>query len=61
MLAMMVLCCVMVGTHILAQGTIPGDPDNGVPLDGGLSIAIVAGIGYGVKRLTKKNKPTDDK
>ncbi|MDR3678924.1 MAG: hypothetical protein P4L41_03085 [Flavipsychrobacter sp.] len=40
----------------VAQGTIPGDPDTSVPLDGGLSIAIVAGVSYGAKRLMKKKK-----
>ncbi len=46
-----------------AQGSLPNDPDTGVPLDGGLSIAIVAGISYGAKRLMKKKKigsATDD-
>ncbi len=39
-----------------AQGTLPGDPDDSVPLDGGLSIALVAGISYGAKRLIKGKK-----
>ncbi len=39
-----------------AQGTLPGDPDDSVPLDGGLSIALVAGISYGAKRLMKSKK-----
>ena len=37
-----------------AQGSLPADPDEGVPLDGGLSIAIIAGVSYGAKRLMKK-------
>jgi len=44
----------------IAQGTIPDDPDEGVPLDGGLSIAIVAGVSYGAKRLMKKKQATAD-
>ncbi|MDR3681864.1 MAG: hypothetical protein P4L41_17980 [Flavipsychrobacter sp.] len=40
----------------IAQGTIPNDPDEAVPLDGGLSIAIVAGVSYGAKRLMKKKQ-----
>ncbi len=39
-----------------AQGPLPTDPDNSVPLDGGLSIALVAGISYGAKRLMKSKK-----
>ena len=46
----------ILSVRAMAQGTIPGDPDTGVPLDGGLSIAIAAGIGYGAKRLMKKKK-----
>ncbi len=42
----------------MAQGTLPTDPDNSVPLDGGLTIAIVAGISYGVKRSMKKKAVT---
>lgn len=30
----------------------PGsDPDTGVPLDGGLSILVAAGVGYGAKKI----------
>lgn len=43
-----------------AQGSLPDDPDEGVPLDGGLSIAIVAGVGYGAKRLMKNRKAKEE-
>lgn len=33
---------------------------NTVPLDGGLSLLAIAGIGYGVKRFAKPEKKQDD-
>jgi hypothetical protein len=33
---------------------VPGNPD--APIDGGLSILIAAGVGYGVKKLREQNK-----
>jgi hypothetical protein len=48
--------CIIIALRSSAQGTLPGDPDTGVPLDGGLSIAIVAGVSYGVKRLINKRE-----
>lgn len=50
----------VISVHALAQGTLPGDPDDSVPLDGGLTIALVAGIGYGAKRLMKKKENNAD-
>jgi hypothetical protein len=50
----------IISLRTLAQGTLPDDPDS-VPLDGGLSIALVAGIGYGAKKLLKNKKEKDSK
>jgi len=33
-----------------------GDDPIDVPVDGGLSILAVAGIGYGIKKLKERNK-----
>ena len=33
-----------------------GDPDTGVPLDGGLSILVAAGVGYGAKKIRDARK-----
>ena len=33
-----------------------GDPDTGVPLDGGLSILLAAGIGYAGKKIKDARK-----
>lgn len=41
---------------ILAQGDPGGDPDVKVPFDGGLSLLIAAGIGYGIKKAHDKRK-----
>jgi len=47
---------VLLTTHsigALAQLSDPGsDPD--VPIDGGLSILLAAGVGYGIRELKKK-------
>jgi len=32
-----------------------GDPDD-VPVDGGISILVAAGVGYGVKKVREKRK-----
>ena len=45
------------------QGTIDCPPPTQAPLDGGLSLLIAAGIGYGVKKAydkRKKDKSTDN-
>ena len=33
-----------------------GNPDGSVPIDGGLSVVIAAGVGYGVKKLRDFNR-----
>lgn len=35
-----------------------GGIGNDVPIDGGLSLLVAAGVGYGAKRLKGKRKPT---
>lgn len=38
------------------------DPDNEVPIDGGASVLIAAGVAYGLKKVyekRKQNKETD--
>ena len=32
-----------------------GDDVNDVPIDGGLSLLVAAGVGYGVKKINKRN------
>lgn len=43
----------------MAQDPDPFDPDvndNDVPIDGGVSLLIAAGIGYGLKKVYDKRK-----
>jgi len=46
----------IIPTLLHAQGPdgTPGDPD--VPIDGGLSLLVAAGVGYGVKKVREKRK-----
>lgn len=41
-------------TKAQAQIDPGGDPD--VPIDGGLSLLVAAGVGYGAKKLKKKKR-----
>ncbi len=34
---------------------VPGDPEN-APIDGGLSLLVAAGVGYGAKKLKERRK-----
>jgi len=34
----------------------PGGPDPDAPIDGGLSLLVAAGVGYGVKKVREKRK-----
>jgi len=45
-----------VGTP-LGQGGSPGSP-SGVPLDGGASLLVLSGVGYGIKQLRNRKKNT---
>jgi len=45
------MLCLIVPSICLAQG--PPDP-NDVPLDGGLSLLIIAGTAYGIRQYRKK-------
>jgi hypothetical protein len=41
-----------------------GGGASGVPLDGGLSLLVASGVGYGMKKVAaarKKNKPQESK
>ncbi len=40
---------------MLAQPTLP-TPPGGAPIDGGLSLLIAGGVGYGVKKIRENRK-----
>jgi hypothetical protein len=48
-------------SSVKAQSGPPGDPD--APIDGGVSLLVAAGIGYGIKkhRKDRKDKTTEIK
>ena len=48
-----ILCLMLLPILCFAQG--PPDP-NDTPIDGGLSILIAAGVGYGVKKYRNSKK-----
>jgi hypothetical protein len=52
----MTLLCLALPVLLLAQGDPGDDPDAGVPLDGGLSLLIAAGVGYAAKKGYDKRK-----
>ncbi len=54
-----IFCIAFMPTLLFAQ---PGFDDdvNDVPIDGGLSILVIAGVGYGVKRLKKNQIEVDN-
>ena len=60
----LLLCFITILPTLLlfAQGDPGGDPDlspdNGVPLDGGVSLLVVAAIGYAAKKGYDKRKKT---
>jgi hypothetical protein len=60
MILMLLVVSIIFFLRSSAQGTLPPDPDTGVPLDGGLSIAIVAGVSYGAKMLIRKRKVAEE-
>ncbi len=43
-------------THAQISDPNNGEPDAVVPLDGGLSLLVAAGVGYGAKKM-KERKP----
>jgi len=46
------VCFLLPALPLLAQPT----PPNAAPVDGGLSLLIAGGVGYGVKKIREKRK-----
>jgi len=49
-----VLAIFLAPTLLHAQGPGFGDDTDDVPVDGGISLLVAAGVGYGVKQMRKK-------
>lgn len=48
---------ILLPTIILAQPNNPTESDTAAPIDGGLSLLVAAGVGYGAKKVRAiKNK-----
>jgi hypothetical protein len=57
---LLILVIILLPTIAHADPSDPGaDPD--VPIDGGLSILLAAGVGYGIKELRKKKIDSNNK
>ena len=52
-ITLMMLICIAIPMITLAQG--PNDP-NDVPIDGGLSLLVAAGVAYGAKKYRNARK-----
>ncbi len=61
LLTIMIMFIIMIIPTLVSAGTtepdpVPGDPES-VPIDGGLSLLVAAGVGYGAKKMKeRKNK-----
>ena len=49
-IALLVFCFLILALPVMAQPTPPSD----APIDGGLSLLIAGGVGYGVKKIKQK-------
>ncbi len=54
-LLLFILICFCIPVISLAQGPLP-DPPVDTPIDGGLSILIATGVGYGYKKYRANRK-----
>jgi len=57
------LLVVFVSITSLLHAQLPPDPGgdpNNAPIDGGLSLLIAGGVGYGVKKIREKRKKQED-
>jgi hypothetical protein len=54
---LIILVCIAIPMITLAQG--PPDPED-TPIDGGLSLLLAAGVGYGVKKYRDSKKKNEE-
>lgn len=57
---MILFCFCLLPALLLAQPPGFEQDTNDVPIDGGLSILLAAGIGYGIKRKFKKEDEAEN-
>ena len=54
--AVIFVCALGYAPSLKAQPDPGGDPDTEVPIDGGVSLLIAAGVAYGAKKAYDKRK-----
>jgi hypothetical protein len=54
-LAGMVVLLLIIALPVFAQDNFP-DPEDDIPIDGGLTLLLAAGAGYGAKKLRDNRK-----
>ncbi|MBN8788152.1 MAG: hypothetical protein J0I84_13760 [Terrimonas sp.] len=54
--AVILVCALGYAPSLKAQPDPGGDPDTEVPIDGGVSLLIAAGVAYGAKKAYDKRK-----
>lgn len=52
----LLICFFLMAVPFLAMAQADPGGDPGAPIDGGLSILVAAGVGYGVKRYQQNRK-----
>lgn len=58
--SLIVIIVLFLPIFVLADGSLDDPPYNpDAPIDGGLSLLIAAGIGYGVKKIKEKKQQKD--
>jgi len=61
-LSILLICFIFSALPLMAQPPTPPDLGSDAPVDGGLSLLIAAGAGYGIKKvreMRKKNNEAD--
>ena len=51
---LLIMVILLMPAIVHAQDGTPGDPD--APIDGGLSLLIAGGVGYGIKKIKEKRE-----
>jgi len=57
---LMILLVMLLPVLVHAQSDPGGDPDT-APIDGGLSLLIAGGVGYGVKKVREKRASSQER
>ena len=53
---LLLVCVFVIPGSLFAQTGFGGSEVQDLPIDGGVSLLVAAGVGYGVKKLYSRNK-----